>query len=60
MLARAAHVYSLTYRKYAELTLSVSDAAFCQIVRSDFYANFVASKNADVVLTHLARDMRGH
>ncbi len=39
---------------------AVGDAALAQVVRRQFDADLVASQNADVVLAHLAGDVRGN
>src|SRR5690606_13055049 len=42
------------------LARAVGDAALAQVVRRQFDADLVASENADVVLAHLAGDVRGY
>src|SRR5580700_335794 len=51
------------YRRYPRKRRSaaaVDDAALGQIVRGHFHGDGVSGEDADVVLAHLAGDMRGH
>src|SRR5690606_38322273 len=42
------------------LTGAVGNAALAQVIRRQLYAHLVTSENADVVLAHLAGDVRGN
>ena len=39
---------------------AVDDAAFGEVVRREFDRHLVTGQNADVILAHFSRNMRGH
>src|SRR5690606_6646233 len=56
-VARMAGSYGSTWR---QLPAAVDDAALAQIVGSQLDGDTVAGQDANVVLTHLAGDVRSH